>query len=140
MKIICPRKLISQFRRECRKKFPNEHFAAIYGLRSDEGNFLVTRIAPVEHQGDADGIKVNGSGILRSKKAALRQESDWLGTIHSHCSAEGDECCWHLSDDDIKSALQWGEAICGIVYIDSGGHRSTVHWYAPSPLPEVTYD
>lgn len=140
MKIICPKNLIGQFRRECRKRFPNEYFAALYGIRSAEGNFLITRIAPVDHQGDADGVKVGNAGILKSKRAALRNEKEWLGTIHSHCSDDGDWCCEHLSDTDIKSALLWGEAICGVVHVDTKGSRSSVHWYVPSQPPEVIYE
>ncbi len=72
--------------------------------------------------------------------AAIRKEQDWIGTIHSHCSAPGDETCSHLSPPDIKSALEWGETVCGLVYVDSGGRRTSVHWYVPYPIPNVIYD
>lgn len=139
MKIICPKKLIRRFRGECREAYPNEHFAAIYGLRSDEGNLLITRIAPVPHTSDADGVTIKQNGINSAKMAALRKDQEMIGTIHSHCSSTGDECCWHLSNTDIKSALQWGESVCGIVYVDRGGRRTSVHWYVPTPIPEVIY-
>jgi hypothetical protein len=48
-------------------------------------------------------------------------------------------CCEHLSKCDIQSALQWGETICGLVYVFNGGRNTSAHWYVPSPLPEVSY-
>lgn len=140
MKVICPRKALQQFRAECRKKFPCEHMAALFGRRSDEGNLLITRIASIRHEGTPEAINIHRRDVWRSKAAALRGDDDWLGTIHSHCSSETDPCCWHLSVADIKSAQEYGEAICGIVYVDNGGKRSSVSWYDPTPLPEVIYD
>jgi hypothetical protein len=139
MNIFCDRKLLFQFRRECRERFPSEHFAAIYGTRSPEGNVLITRIAPIEHTSNSGAIYIKNGAIQRSKRSALRAEADWLGTIHSHCDAPNDPACWHLSDSDIRSALSDGESISGIVFVDQGGTRTTVHWYVPQPLPIAIY-
>lgn len=129
-----------QFRRECRKLFPNEHFGVLHGSRNAVGDIFITKIAAVYHKPDPGAIHVEESDIYRSKRAALRQDSDWIGTIHSHCSNPPDnDVCWHLSNADIRSALQWGESICGVVYVDSDGRRSFVHWYVPSPIPAVAY-
>lgn len=139
MKIFCPRPILLKFRRECRARFPLEHMAALYGRRSDEGNVIITEIVPIA-TGTKDSISIHKSVIDKSKRAALRRQEDWLGTIHSHCSSPGDYCCWHLSSSDIKSAMSWGETICGVVHVDEGGKRSSVHWYVPAPLPQVYYD
>jgi hypothetical protein len=140
VKINCSRHILRQFRKECREHFPNEHFAAIYGVRSPEGNILITKIAPVFHEGSAHQIDVTEADIYRSKRAALRKDEDWIGTIHSHCDTKKDPVCWHLSNVDIRSALAWGEAICGVVFVDDDGRRTEVNWYVPSPIPEVVYD
>ncbi len=139
MKIFCDRKLLMEFRKECRSRFPVEHFAAIYGTRTPDGNVKITRIAPVEHTSNAGAVYLKKGAIQRSKKSALRGEVDWLGTIHSHCDTKKDPSCWHLSDPDIKSALADGESISGIVFVDQGGHRTEVHWYVPMPLPTAVY-
>lgn len=139
MNILCPRKLLSQFRRECRQRFPKEHFAAVYGLRSDEGNFLITEVVPVKHEADRWGVKIDPDSIIESKEAALVKGVDWLGTIHSHCSTVKDPTCWHLSETDYKSALKWGEAVCGLVYVDRNGTRTFVQWYIPAPVLDVIY-
>jgi len=119
--------------------FPNEHFAALYGTRSPEGDVLITKIAPVVHIAKSHSIEIDEPDIYRSKRAALRKDEDWIGTIHSHCDTTADPVCWHLSKSDIRSALKWGEAVCGVVFVDSDGHRTDVHWYIPNPIPKVTY-
>lgn len=139
MNIFCERKLLRQFRKECRERYPNEHFAAIYGSRSDEGNFLITRIAPITHTAKPHSISVTEADITRAKQTALRKGEEFIGTFHSHCDTKKDPVCWHLSDFDIRSALKWGESICGLVFVDSGGARTQVYWYVPQPIPDVIY-
>ena len=85
-------------------------------------------------------IHVKKADVDRAKKAALRRGEDWLGTIHSHTDTKDNPTCWHLSKSDIKSALQWGETVCAIVFVDEEGSRSAVHWYIPAPIPKVIYD
>lgn len=119
--------------------FPNEHFAALYGTRSPEGDVVITSIAPVYHQAKAHSISVEELDILRSKRAALRKDEEFVGTIHSHCDTVEDPVCWHLSKSDIRSALKWGEAVCAVVFVDSNGRRTDVHWYIPHPIPKVNY-
>lgn len=140
MKILCPRALLLPFRRECRERFPREHIAALFGQRSDEGNIVITRLAPIVHTSTVDAIDIKGIAIRKSKMSALRKDEEWLGTIHSHCHMKSDPCCWHLSKSDIKSALSYGEAICGLVYVSDRGSKTSVHWYVPHPIPEVFYD
>lgn len=140
MKILVPRKQLNRFRKECRERYPIEHIAALFGKRSDLGNILVTRIAPLDHsKATADKVEISNINIRRSKMKALRQEDDWIGTIHSHCTAPKDECCWHMSDADTKTALEYGEAISGIVYVYEGGSRTSVHWYEARPQIEVVF-
>ncbi len=101
---------------------------------------MLTRVSPVAHTSDADGVNLkHKNGILRSKIAALRLDEEFLGTIHSHCFRPEDPTCWHLSAMDIRTALEWGETICGLVYVDDGGRHTDVHWYVPAPIPVVIY-
>jgi hypothetical protein len=140
MKIFCSRKLLLRFRRECRELFPCEHIAALFGKRLPSGDIRITRLKALMHNGsDADGIDIKLRHIMSSKMSALRKKEDWVGTIHSHCNRVTDRCCWHLSKTDIKSALEYGEAVCGIVYVDEKGTRTSVHWYIPRPIPDVAY-
>ena len=39
----------------------------------------------------------------------------------------------------VLMVTSWGEAICGIIYVDNEGHRSSVHWYVPQPPPDLIY-
>lgn len=115
--------------------------AALFGLRSSEGNLVITRVAPIDHIATEAAIHLDngGNSIRKSKMSALRKQEDWIGTIHSHCHRENDPCCQHLSDCDIQSAVSYGEAVCGLVYVYAEGTRTDVHWYIPNPLPEVLY-
>lgn len=139
MKIICPQKAIQKFRAECRKSYPQERLAALFGHRSDEGNVVITHIHPIRCKETEKDVTFHRKDILRSKMQALRRGEDWLGTIHSHCSTKEFDCCHHLSPHDIKSAIEFGEVICGIVFVDEEGTRSDVYWSVPNPIPEVTY-
>lgn len=140
MKIFCPRALLLPFRRECRERFPHEHIAALFGQRSNEGNIVITRLAPIKHKATAEDIRYQSIDIHKSKMSGLRKGEEWIGTIHSHCDSPNDPCCWHLSKSDIQSALSYGETVCGIVFVTENGSRTDVHWYIPHPIPEVFYD
>ncbi len=139
MKIICSRKIIRKFREECKKLSPIEHVAALFGSRSSDGDLIITRIEPLRYEATEDDVTVQDRDMRRSKLSALRKESEWLGTIHSHCWTKEVDCCWHLSGADIESALEFGESICGIVYVFDEGKKSSVHWYVPHPIPKVKY-
>ena len=139
MKIICSKQAIRKFRVECKKKFPVEHVGALFGSRTSEGDLLIERIEPITHEATNGDVTIQDRHMYSSKRSALRKETDWLGTIHSHCWTKEIECCWHLSSVDIESALTWGEAICGLVYVYEKGKKSTVHWYVPNPIPKVAY-
>jgi hypothetical protein len=134
MKIICPRKVLNEFRKKCRLAYPNETLAVLRGKRGDEG-VEITDIVSIPHEGDEFEIK--NYNIRKAKMAALRKGSDFVGTIHSHIWSPEVYTCGHMSRQDIKDALQSGETICGIVLVYKEGHRTEVSWYVPAPLPKV---
>lgn len=139
MRIICSKQAIRKFRNECKKRSPIEHIAALFGSRSSNGDIEIERIESIRHTATADYAVIQDDDMRRSKLSALRKETNWLGTIHSHCWTEEVACCWHLSSADIESALEYGETVCGIVYVFDGGQKSSVHWYIPNPIPKVSY-
>lgn len=139
MKIIVPRKQLLEFRAQCRKAYPKETIAALFGVRTHDG-VEVKSIQQIAHTGAQFEIDLKDRHVIRSKMAALRTGNDWLGTIHSHCDTKAEPLCWHMSPTDVKSALEYGEAICGIVFVDQQGHRSEVHWYIPAAPPVIEYN
>ena len=139
MQILAPRKLLRKFRKECRETFPKEHFAVLFGKRSDRGALMITRIAPVAYDSTVDGLDPKKGVIEWSKTQAIKNGDEWLGTIHSHCHRATDPACWCLSEQDVRTAMAWGESVCGLVYVYDRGKRTSLHWYIPQPLPEVAY-
>lgn len=137
MVILCDPKVLRQFRKECRERYPLEHLAAVIGHHSTEGNILITRLADIQHEAEKNSISWRRSDVVKSKKQALNKDEEWLGTIHSHCHTVSDPTCEHLSDVDIRTAMRFGESICGLVYVYAGGERTDVRWYVPHPLPKI---
>jgi proteasome lid subunit RPN8/RPN11 len=138
MIIYIDRAMLNAFRKKCRENYPVESFAVLDGIRG-EGGVYVTAIKPIAHVATPDKVEVKNEAMIRSKIHALRKGAEFIGTIHSHCSTDTEQTCWHLSTTDIKSALKDGESVCGVVYVYDGGHRTEVHWYVPSPLPKVIF-
>jgi hypothetical protein len=102
---------------------------------------MITSVETITHEATPDAIKIEGASIHKSKMSALKKREDWIGTIHSHCFVKNDPTCWHLSRTDMLSAMQYGETVCGLVFVTkSGGKRTSVHWYVPHPMPEVVYE
>lgn len=139
MNVACNRKLLQQFRNECKKKFPVEHLAALFGQCFADGSLMISDITPIAHEADENQVNFENSDLRKSKMLALREKKDWIGTIHSHCFMKDDPCCWHLSSTDINVALEIGELICGLIYVFDEGKRTQAYWYVPSPIPKVKY-
>ena len=137
--VLCiNRRELEMFRRECKRAFPNETVAVLFGERIEHG-LRIDRIEVLPHTGDENGLQVQDRHIRNSKIKALRQQSDWLGTIHSHGSTPDCSTCPHLSDTDIRSAIKMGETICGVVHVYNGGKNTEICWQVPTPVPTVRY-
>lgn len=137
MKITIPRKILNRFRKECRGAYPKETFAALQGTRNDEG-IEITSIVPVPHEGTEDAIFMEPHQIPRAKIRALKNGSEFVGTIHSHPSTPNSPSCEHPSPLDVKMALRDGMAIAAVVSVTHGGHRSEVYWFVPQAPPKVS--
>ena len=145
MKITIPRNVLAPFRKQCREAYPKETIGVLHGVRTEAGDLIIAQIKSIPHTASEDGINYGGQ-VYRSKMKALRAGADWLGTIHSHPWTEQCQTCPHPSETDVKSGLEFGEAVMGIVYVfldeplKAGVKpklRTSVHWYVPSPIPEV---
>ena len=138
MILVIDRKQLEAFRRECKRAYPNETVAVLFGERIEHG-LRIDRIERIDFTGDENGLAIQDRHIRSSKIKALRQQSDWLGTIHSHGSTAESSSCPHLSDTDIRSAIEYGEAICGVVHVYDEGKKTEICWQVPTPRPMVKW-
>jgi len=137
--VLCiNRRQLEAFRWECKRAFPNETVAVLFGERIEHG-LRIDRIERIDFTGDENGLQIEDRHIRNSKIKALRQQSDWLGSIHSHPDTTNDGTCPHLSSMDIRSAIRFGETVCGVVYVYNGGKNTEIHWQIPTPEPVVKY-
>lgn len=134
MKVIIRRKLINEFRKQCRKAYPNETVGILRGVRRlNEVEILF--IDSIPHAGTTSHVTYD---TYRSKISAARKGTDWLGTIHSHCDSDLMETCGHPSDTDHKEGVKHGETVMGIVYVVKGDRmRTDVNWFVPAVPPVV---
>ncbi len=135
MVILYPKKLLRKFRDECKKRYPLETLTAIFGQRAPNGDVMITRLEHIAGRTSESQVEISDHNIRKSKISALRGQDDWLGTIHSHCWTKEVDCCGHLSEADVLSAVEFGETICGVVYVYDSGKKSVLNWYVPTPLP-----
>jgi proteasome lid subunit RPN8/RPN11 len=138
MRLIIPRRLLNDFRAECRKAYPYETMAALFGSRMQDG-VEITAIVHIPHTAKLGEINHGKRAIPNSKIKALYSGADWLGTIHSHCQSTRYDTCGHPSESDIKSALENGESIMAIVYVFEDGTRTEVSWYKPVRPIDIQY-
>ena len=130
---------ILAFRRQCRRRYPKETIAALWGYRMPDGAITVESFQHIPHTASAEAVSYSDGHVYQSKIDALQSGMDWIGTAHSHCNSRRVDACQHPSLLDLETAAVHGEIVSLIVYVYDEGRATEVNWFVPHPPPEVAY-
>jgi proteasome lid subunit RPN8/RPN11 len=144
LKVIVSAKTWQGFIRRAKRAHPLEHVEAVWGQETID-TFRIMRFNRIRLKQRPDGttiqskdeLEYTGTEIKRQKGLAKEAGMIFLGTVHTHPSADSDPAA---SEDDHVGAVKDGEKMMGVVHLYKKGRKKpfkciTRWWFPQHPIP-----
>lgn len=136
-KVVTTEAAWSGFMRRAKKAFPKEHVEALFGVATVD-SFRITEFKKLSSSATKSKLECTDATEIQALTVRAKKEgNEFLGTIHTHPSAEYDTAA---STTDHHDGVRAGERIMGIVVLDKKGRKFTsdIEWWFPQP--KITFE